>query len=285
MTKLSLMSSLNLDYVDTLGRFNGSDRKGIDSVEQITEDNFAVQFIKSRGYRFIHLGSGFGITQNNRFADLDIRCGIIDETLARFIQSTLTRALADKIHLIENDKRNRVLCMFSQLAEIPRIKGLKFVFAHIACPQWPFIFAADGSPKHFNNYDTKHKRQAYIDQLKYIDNKILSLVDELLLNSEKGPIIIIQSDHGPNFGFDSGYELLYPSKDILMEKVRIFNAYYFPEGNYEGLYETITPVNTFRLIFNRYLGADFPLVKDQIYYSTLDNPFKFNNVTSILQND
>jgi hypothetical protein len=45
------------------------------------------------------------------------------------------------------------------------------------------------------------------------------------------------------------------------------------------LYEEITPVNTFRLIFNAYLGTDLELLEDRSYYSTWAHPYRFVDVT------
>lgn len=45
------------------------------------------------------------------------------------------------------------------------------------------------------------------------------------------------------------------------------------------LFASITPVNTFRLIFNLYFGARFELLNDRSYYSTYDNPYRFIDVT------
>jgi hypothetical protein len=40
------------------------------------------------------------------------------------------------------------------------------------------------------------------------------------------------------------------------------NAIYFPDKNYKDLYSEMSPVNTFRVIFNNYFGQHLPLLKD-----------------------
>jgi hypothetical protein len=59
------------------------------------------------------------------------------------------------------------------------------------------------------------------------------------------------------------------------ERFSILNAYYLPGGGEKLLYPGITPVNTFRVIFKYYFGADIELLPDASYYSTWDEPFKF----------
>jgi hypothetical protein len=59
--------------------------------------------------------------------------------------------------------------------------------------------------------------------------------------------------------------------------MKILNAYYFPGGN-DDLYPTITPVNTFRLIFNKYFDQDYPLLEDKALYSAYDIPYNYVEV-------
>jgi hypothetical protein len=285
MTIHSLASSLNMEYIDTHIYDFDANNFGVGMARWMIENNYSMRYIKLFGYKVIFLGSGFGVTQTNKNADLEIKCGVIDETLGRLIQSSLFEALASKIHLIEKDKRNRILRMFSRLAQVSRLKGPKFVFAHIPSPQWPFLFDSNGNPTYRQKLDVRQKKEAYVSQLKFIEKKIIELIDVLLSTSEADPIIILQSDHGPNFAFANGYELQNPPLDILLEKMRILNAYHLPGGERDHIYESLTPVNTFRLIFNRYLGTSYQLLNDVSYYSTLEHPYKFSDVTSLMMSN
>ena len=285
MTALSLASSLNMEHVNSPSNLLNMDQTDVQVPMQMIENNTSMRFLKSKGYRIIFLGSGFGVTQRNRHADLEVDCGYVDETLGRFIQSTLIRAVADKSHLIENDQRNRVLCTFLELAAVHRIEGPTFVFAHIAPPHWPFLFDASGNRIHLEKLDAPQEKEAYIDQLIFVDKKIEDLIDEILLRSELDPIMIIQSDHGPGLGFESDDRWQNPTRENLRERMRILNAYYLPNGGSDSFYEAITPVNTFRLIFNTYLGSHFPLLSDQSYFSTYANPYRFIDVTESVKYD
>ena len=75
----------------------------------------------------------------------------------------------------------------------------------------------------------------------------------------------MQGDHG---GVDTGKQ----------DRMRILNAYYLPEGGAEGLYEGISPVNTFRVVLNQYFGEDLPLLEDISYFSNYKHPFDFEIV-------
>ena len=58
-------------------------------------------------------------------------------------------------------------------------------------------------------------------------------------------------------------------------------AYYFPDHEAgKWLYDGITPVNIFRVVFNRYFGAQYKLLEDKSYYSTADKPYDFMDATA-----
>lgn len=128
-----------------------------------------------------------------------------------------------------------------------------FVYAHILSPHYPYIFNEDGSI----NYDwEKDKDESLRSTYAYLDREILKIVSNLIKNSDPKPIIILQSDHGLG---EKNYKHL------------ILNSYYLPDGGADLLYPTISPVNTFRLIFNHYFNMDLPLLEDVSYHSEKEN--------------
>jgi len=56
---------------------------------------------------------------------------------------------------------------------------------------------------------------------------------------------------------------------MIKERFSILNAYYLPNGGHDLLYDSITPVNTFRVIFNHYFGKDYGLLKDRSFYRNI----------------
>jgi hypothetical protein len=59
------------------------------------------------------------------------------------------------------------------------------------------------------------------------------------------------------------------------DRMAILNAYFLPGDGERQLYSAITPVNSFRVIFNRYFGGQFDLLKDSSYFSYYQRPFEF----------
>jgi hypothetical protein len=86
----------------------------------------------------------------------------------------------------------------------------------------------------------------------FADTRLLEIVKTILAKSNPAPIIVIQGDHS-----------YFKAK----ERVKILNAYYLPDGGSQNLYATVTPVNTFRIIFNTYFGGQYDLLPDVSRYS------------------
>ena len=105
------------------------------------------------------------------------------------------------------------------------------------------------------------------------------MIDQILSKSDPAPIIIIQGDHGPGafLVWDSPY------KTDLEERFGILNAYYFPGGDEGWLYPSITPVNNFRIVFNRYFHANYEILEDDSYFSPWMRPYDFTRVTGLIE--
>jgi hypothetical protein len=87
---------------------------------------------------------------------------------------------------------------------------------------------------------------------------MVRIIEEILSSSQISPLIILQSDHGPELSDD---------------RMKIMNAYYLPENGSQFLYKTISPVNSFRVLFNTGFGGNYPLLEDLSYtspYETFD---------------
>lgn len=136
---------------------------------------------------------------------------------------------------------------FESLEKLPDLPGKKFVYAHLYSAHQPYVFYSDGG----FNPDLKQGPYAYRDQIIYTNARLLEIVKTILAKSDPAPVIVIQGDHSFFEGAD---------------RVKILNAYYLPDGGEKSLYSTITPVNTFRIIFNTYFGGQYELLPDVSKY-------------------
>lgn len=283
---LSLASSLNMEYINHLSDVVGVESDDRTVLYQMIEKNKVMNFLKSRGYKFIHFSSGWGPTNYNKYADLNIAIGLHrwDEFQTLLIQTTMIGAFEKKF--FKNIGKRRVINTLDNLANIHKIEGKKFIFAHIICPHPPYLFDESGKSVPEADFDMNdwgwEQKEYYLKQLIYINKEIEKLIDKILSNSEVSPIIIIQADHGPHNTFVVGR---YPTDDMFKEGMRILNAYYLPTKGNDLLYYNITPVNTFRLIFNSYFDTNYKLLDDQSYYSFEVEPYRFINITDIVDYD
>jgi hypothetical protein len=149
------------------------------------------------------------------------------------------------------------------------MQGPKYVHVHLILPHPPFVFGPDGeftNPADFWNekkvYPGNKFRIGYINQLQFVNTKLLEMIDTILAESETPPIIILQGDHGP---------WLQPDP----QRFFILNAYYLPDNKTE-LYPTISPVNSFRVVFNDYFGANYDMLKDTTYFSPVPKLYNFS---------
>jgi hypothetical protein len=153
----------------------------------------------------------------------------------------------------ESANRRQTSYTLEHLKALPELAGPKFVYAHLECPHGPYVFGPEGEDIDPMNWENSQDKQFYLGQYIFISTETRKVVDTLLQKSSVPPIIILQSDHGTR-------PPIYPvGKD---EWHKILNAMYLPGVGYDTLSENISPVNTFRLIFSHYFGADYPLLPD-----------------------
>lgn len=285
-TYLSLASSLNITYLDDLAAHTGSDSTDKSPLIDMITANDASAFLKKRGYKIIALTSGWAGTEDMN-ADLSPEPKLsLSEFESILLNNTpLFGVLRGSPGTSENYMhKRRILYIFEKLSEIAGDDQPTFTFAHILSPHTPFVFGNDGSGP--SPYDIsaigdvgtrvrRRKQNSYINQLAYINGRLRETIDTVLAVSSTEPVIILQADHGPHWG-------IVPDRIRMKERMAILNAYYLPDGSgREGgkPYSDITPVNTFRLVFNRYFGTDYEMLQDRSYYSAYEKPYRLWNVT------
>ncbi len=291
-TALSLASSLNMDYVQNLG---------LDLVPKSYPGVFVDPIVHSRvrrklealGYTIVGLRSGYLPTE---WTDADLfispdpvpagegRSGIrLNAFESQLLHSTALKVVLDFAPPGEVERigfrtdyphellREIILAAFDYLAEAPSTPGPKFVFTHIVAPHSPYLFGPNGEPLDqvdpftlgFVADGTEAGDKAkYRAQAVYVIKRMEEVLDAILTESASPPIILVQADHGPGEG-----EGTRPEGDGMRQRMRIFNAYYLPDECDEYLYPSVTPVNSFRIVFDCVFGDSLGLIDDHTYYS------------------
>ena len=282
-TRLSLTSSLNMDYLNIVAPEATPDIQRISAVDKYVQNNKVFSDLEALGYKSVSFQTGYLFSEIHN-ADYYIRTSefsftrpfvtpfeslLLDETGFRLLQAipavqmwSIKSPLYER-YLIDKNKIEMV-----QNLNLP---SPKFVFVHLTPAHRPYMFTPGGDLQSDDRYYSKDKgwpisqgfgRKGYVNGIMYLNDRMIPIIKKLQ-SSDNPPIIIIQGDHG----------------NMVLKQSEILNAYYFPDLNYSSLYPSISPVNSFRVIFNQVFNGSLPLLPDRSYTSSLlVNPFVLTEI-------
>ena len=280
-TQMSLASSLNFNYLDALSdRFTpgSDDRTGLDT---LIHQSAARLSLEKAGYKTVAFATGFlatELTDADYFLGPGYSWGELNEFESLLMETTLARLIQDGnrfgMQTSGSERfRERTLHTLDQLDDLSYIPGPKFVFVHIIAPHPPYVFGPTGGPvepAEVGTTKTQEGASHYRDQAIYISSRMQEIIPKIIAGSAQPPVIVIQGDHGPTVASSP------------RARMSNLNAYFLP-GTDSVLYPTITPVNTFRVIFNSYFGQDLELLDDVSLYSEYTDPFRFKVIPNSCQ--
>lgn len=233
-------------------------------------DSFVIKTLRSLGYSVysfenwskghFDLGEDKLFTRNSPELGLNILLSGLNEFESMLMKTTFLRLIVDMpqltpwINLKHAEYEEHFLQVkytFSELPKLPAMTTPKFVFVHILVPHEPYIFTPDGQ---YNYVGSVYK--GYPSEISFLSNNLPAILKTLINDSKIPPVIILQGDHGANMN----------NHDI-NARHSILNAYYVNDPGKKLLYPTITPVNSFRVIFDAYFNADLNLIQDKSYYA------------------
>jgi len=273
-TSWSLPSSLSMDYLDKLSPEENIQKSGKKLLYQRYQENPIWQFLKEQGYQFIYFGSWWPPTSKNKNADRVIRYSQMSPLGNLILETSWASGFLHRSGILDDFRQihaKTALYQFEKLAQMPKIKEPTYVFAHINLPHFPFVFDKDGNILTEEDENKRGLATNYTEQVMYTNKKVMQLVEELLGRSETPPIIVLQADEA--IRLDD-----YPDAISKMKNLKILNAYYLPDTDKSVLYSSISPVNSFRLIFNLYFGTNLPLLPDRSFWVDENRPYQFYNL-------
>jgi hypothetical protein len=273
-TAFSMSSLFNMDYIDWLGgttakphHFNRATNKIYNSV--------VIKWLNQRNYALINLSvfdlPGHPALEKERFLTATTTGLVFYNTLWQRLKSDLLPSLfpsyLQQLIATHQKEQKNVLEKFraynkqvvDSLYRLSKTDQPRFVYAHLEMPHFPYFY--DSSGKAYGDEQVysgtmitdKNRFRNYIG---YTNHVIDQLLDQLLLQTGGNAIIILQSDHGIND--------VPGSKRV--DVFRNYSAYYFPGKDYYLLYDGMSNVNTFRVVFNKYFGQRLPLLEDSSVY-------------------
>jgi hypothetical protein len=234
-------------------------------IETLRSQGYQVVTFENRSNGHFSIAEDVRLSRNQMFAGKIDLTGGLSEFEFQLLETSLARIAFDLPELIPGfdlaqqqqtefyEHYQQTYFILDELKRLPEMDGPKFVFAHVLVPHPPFIFTPEGE---FLWADDP--ASGYLSNVQFIDSQIVPVVDEIINKSKVPPVIIIMGDHGT-----TGV----PKLETPELRMSILDAYYVKEEAKQDLYETITPVNSFRVVFNNYFGMDLPYLEDVSYHA------------------
>jgi hypothetical protein len=269
---------LNMGYFLPHPRLSGPYQRGGPLSHYVLRYNRAARFLKSIGYEYVQTSSSWNGMLTNPYADrllhgsespfqIDYYRALVEATLLRsFLARENSDLAASHLKTFENIKK-----IASEKDGPP-----KFVFVHLIPPHSPYLFDQDGRIlRHTTVADQFNaqtglwkKKEAYVQQLLFVNKKLLDVIHAIKANPARQAVIIIGSDHGAHIARNT------PGVRYVNERFKNFVAVYSTNPRFT-LPVDINSVNLLRLVFNAHVGTSFDVLPAKNYYSPFEDPYMF----------
>jgi len=221
------------------------------------------------GYRFVRTGGCTGREDRCLSPAKLVSTEVIEmlhntpvTTILRYIWPSSTKAWTEKASIPET------------LAALARIEDKPlFAFAHFLNPHDKSLnadctirkdaFEAQLAARSIQDRMLEDRIE-YQDTIKCVNRQIISSLN-ILMASSRPQLIVLTGDHGSSFSVPKDVEPNEWPIEALMERSAIFNAWHLPDHCQQYLYDEITPVNHFRLIFACITGNRPEFLPDRTY--------------------
>jgi hypothetical protein len=290
-TAISLAATLNHDFIHELfvGMEEVSDWRPLYG---LVTNQRAWRSLSPLGYEFVNVGAWWQPTRHNRHAHVNLSFAPVPIFFQNVYDNTALAGAGLSFGGFMDPRLQqwaRVRQQARILGDIRRRPQPLFVLAHFLLPHGPYVFGPQGEFLAASTVRDRTTVENYVNHVRFANVLIRRMVDALLAEGgdKPPPIIVLQADEGPIPLRDGAVldqrDWRQARPEDVRQKFGILNAVYLPGVAAEGLHAAMTPVNTFRIIFNAYFGARLPLRPDRSFGSVNDDkPYHFFEVTQIL---
>jgi len=172
--------------------------------------------------------------------------------------------------LLSRNKRNKTILSTTELIKklCSKNNSSDFFYGHYILPHSPYIFDKSGKLLDIdmgNSFrKSQNKSKLFLDQVSYANSIINDIVNHIQQYNDPNTIIIIMGDHGYRG------ELSITDNTAPYDN---FSAIYFPDKNYTSLHDSLSAVNTFRVVLNKYFNTQLPLLKNKSFVIAAEDDF------------
>jgi len=271
LTVLSVSSTLNMDYTPRVDFYQDETKMYFKAASSIV-DNSLTRILRKEGYSIsqyqsisftnkdwkgnlffkdmLYMNYFYKTLPGRIYRDLGWNISklklkiITDFTLSKYAKRN--KQAEDDLHMTADLVKNS--CSLKRSSP-------QFIYAHFQLPHDPYIFDSTGKLKPVEKtiqLSEAEQQQAFIEQVKFANNLINGLVSHIKTSNKKNTVIILEGDHG--------YRNIYGEKGYMIYDN--LNSIYYPDEDYQNLYPSISPVNSFRAVLNKFFSSNLSLLKD-----------------------
>jgi hypothetical protein len=275
-SEMNIAAELNMDYLSRLPDVLGKKSQDVRPVRRLVEYNRAARMLGALGYRYVHMD-----TDEVTFAAGNIGISQVatpDSFMTLWLQQSVLSEVGGWIGFNESAANERfrqtILSEFSELADVARQPGPKFVLFHTLMPHDPYIFGPQGEDSTFPDHSEEgHTRKIgmryYAKQAQFVETKMLEAIDAIQAGSKEPPVIVLEADEG----FEASEED-WSEQTVRDMRVKGIAALSLPGKDKLRPPGKLNTVNTLRFVFNNYFGTHYPLLPNASY-PELDLPYQF----------
>ncbi|MBL0351096.1 MAG: hypothetical protein IPP68_12125 [Elusimicrobia bacterium] len=260
VTPDAIATMLNLDYT------RGIAGARTDPPALIRANRYQ-RLARQAGYTLFSFDSGWLITSSFPLSDVEIRSlWRLSEFERAFLDVTVLGRLFPL--MARNDQRHALERNLRELRALPdRPERPKCVVAHIVLPHPPYLFDARGKdPRRANDFNLMgpwKEPGGYVEQLRFLNSRLLEAIDEIFARAKVPPMILLVSDHGSCFRGRVGDA----DPRLMEERTSILLAVAGPPELRRQFHDSITPVNALRLVAGSAFDNPLPPLPDKVFWS------------------
>lgn len=268
-TAHSMASIFSMNYLKNIEGRNKS-KKDRNICHQLINKNETIDLLKLQGYTIKNLSvfmfnnelppayspiilSGKNLLTSQTFLsrlDYDIRFNLVSKYRIKAEMRRFGNMQLNSLNYLINETQSEATIKTSDP---------KFVYTHLMMPHYPYLFDKNGNrtAPEMVLEGSQQKQRAYIEYLQYSNKRFLNLIDFILKNSPRPPVIIFMGDHGFRH-----FTTSVPAKYYFMN----FNSVYLPSRNYNQFYKGASGANQLRILFNSIFNQHLSLLKDSTVF-------------------
>jgi sulfatase-like protein len=266
-TAFSVGSTLSLNYIEKVDTIHRTlDRTYLQALK-LVYNNRLVPFLSDNGYRIFNHSlfniksfpttlkdfDPWGIRETYDQYNLFFK---ITQDIGHMFPGRLKEFLIRNPYYVNSpENRNRLdSTVYHNLVQSAKVKSNepKFIYAHFLNPHPPFFYDSLGNILPPNAYG----KEGYIHQVASVNRIIEKITDNILNNAQRPLVIILQADHGYSY-------IPAPKKPVMFSNL---NAIYFANRDYKQFSDSVTNVNTFRIVLNAFFKTRYEMLPDKFYY-------------------